>query len=155
MAREKQVMDAIEPATAADIPQLADLLALLFTQEADFQPDREKQTRGLRLIVEAPERGRIFVARSGDTIVGMVSLLFTISTAEGAAACWLEDMVVRPERRCSGVGSRLLEHAVHHAKANGFARITLLTDRTNEQAARFYLRHGFRPSEMAPLRLQL
>ena len=85
----------------------------------------------------------------------MVSLLFTVSTAEGAAACWLEDMIVRPEHRCNGLGSRLLQHAVNEAKARGFARITLLTDRGNADAIRFYQRHGFQLSEMLPLRLHL
>ncbi len=145
----------IEQATAHDIPQLADLLAILFTQEADFRPDREKQMRGLRLIIDAPDRGRIFLARIGGEVVGMVSLLFTVSTAEGAAACWLEDLVVRPDGRGHGLGSRLLQHAVAYAQANGFARITLLTDRINEKAIRFYERHGFRRSEMVPLRRQL
>jgi GNAT superfamily N-acetyltransferase len=148
-------MEHIEAATLDDVSQLADLLAILFTQEADFRPDREKQMRGLRRIVEAPERGRIFVARIDGEIVGMVSLLFTISTAEGEPVCWLEDMVVRPEQRGKGLGSRLLQYAVHYAKANGFVRITLLTDRTNENAVRLYQRHGFRTSEMTPLRLYL
>lgn len=146
------LLDRIEQATAGDIPQLVDLLTILFTQEADFHPDREKQMRGLRLIVESSDRGRIFVARSGGEIVGMASLLFTVSTAEGAPACWLEDMVVRPERRGSGIGSRLLEHALDFARTHGFARVTLLTDRANADAMRFYHRHGFCPSEMAPLR---
>jgi ribosomal protein S18 acetylase RimI-like enzyme len=148
-------MERIEPATGNDIPQLADLLTILFTQEVDFSPAREKQMRGLRLIIDDPSRGRIFVARVNGEIVGMVSLLFTVSTAEGAPACWLEDMVVRPDQRGNGLGARLLETGVSYAKANGFTRITLLTDRTNEGAIRFYQRHGFRLSEMIPLRLYL
>jgi len=39
----------IEPATIDDLPQLADLLYDLFSQEADFIPNRDKQLRGLRL----------------------------------------------------------------------------------------------------------
>ncbi len=148
-------MVRIEQATAADIPQLADLLTILFTQEADFTPDREKQMRGLGRIIEAPDKGCVFVARIDSQVVGMASLLFTVSTAEGAPACWLEDMVVRPDQRRHGLGTQLLQHAVNHAKAMGFARITLLTDRTNEAAIRFYQRYGFRPSEMTPLRLHL
>src|SRR5438105_3761566 len=49
----------IEQATLEDLPQLADLLIDLFTQEADFVPNRAKQLRGLRLILEQPNRGRI------------------------------------------------------------------------------------------------
>jgi GNAT superfamily N-acetyltransferase len=148
-------METIEPATFEDIPQLADLLTLLSTQEADFHPDREKQERGLRLLIESPATGIVFAARDGDQIVGMVSLLFTISTAEGGPVCWLEDMVVRSERRGSGLGSRLVQSAINHARSGGFKRITLLTDRANEGAVRFYERNGFRPSEMKALRLHL
>ncbi|HLZ57244.1 MAG TPA: GNAT family N-acetyltransferase [Ktedonosporobacter sp.] len=145
----------IEQATSDDISHLADLLALLFTQEAEFQPTREKQERGLRMIIESPGSGRIFVARHDREIVGMVSLLFTISTAEGGAVCLLEDMIVRPDQRGSGLGSQLLQHAIDFARTNGFMRITLLTDHSNEGAIRLYQRHGFMLSEMTALRLHL
>ena len=146
-------MEAITPATLNDVPQLALLLNLLFTQEADFTPDREKQERGLRLIIESAHVGVILAARDGDQIVGMVSLLFTISTAEGGPVCWLEDMVVRPDRRGGGLGSRLLQSAIDYARSHGFFRITLLTDKLNAGAIRFYGRHGFIESEMTALRL--
>ena len=148
-------METIEPATLNDVPQLADLLTLLFTQEADFHPDPAKQKHGLRLLIESPPTGVVFVARNVDQVIGMVSLLFTISTAEGGPACWLEDMVVRPDRRGSGLGSRLLQHAIDYARVHGFSRITLLTDKANAGAIRFYGRHGFVESAMAALRLDL
>jgi len=148
-------MDTIGTATLDDVPALVDLLAALFTQEADFRPNREKQERGLRLLLESPGLGRIFTARHADEVVGMVSLLFTVSTAEGGPACWLEDMVVRQDRRGGGLGSRLLQHAADYAQANGFVRITLLTDLVNQGAIRFYERHGFQRSAMTALRLHL
>jgi GNAT superfamily N-acetyltransferase len=148
-------MDLIGPATANDIPSLASLLAVLFAQEADFRPDREKQERGLRLILDSPGVGSIFVARDRDEVVGMVSLLFTVSTAEGGPVCWLEDMVVRPDRRSGGLGSRLLQHAIDYARANGFIRLSLLTDRDNVGAIWFYERQGFHRSAMTTLRLSL
>ncbi len=148
-------METIDLATSDDIPQLVELLSLLFTQEADFEPDRRKQANGLRLIIESDHVGVIFVAHEGADIVGMVSLLFTISTAEGGPVCWLEDMVVRPDRRGNGLGSRLLQHAIDYARTHGFNRITLLTDSINAGAIRFYARHGFVESEMTAMRLAL
>jgi GNAT superfamily N-acetyltransferase len=152
---QEDPMETIEPATLEDIPQMVDLLTLLFTQAADFRPDRAKQERGLCLLIESPATGIIFVARAGDQVVGMVSLLFTVSTAEGGPVCWLEDMVVGVDHRGAGLGSRLLNTAIDHARSSGFTRLTLLTDRVNEGAIRFYGRHGFRLSEMTPLRLHL
>lgn len=148
-------MQQISQATVEDIPQLAELLVLLFTQEADFTPDTARQERGLRLIVEQPEVGRIYCARQDGRLVGMVSLLFTISTAVGSRAAWLEDMIVHPSQRGRGVGRRLLRHAVGDARALGCRRITLLTDSTNSSAMRFYERAGFVRSQMVPFRLSL
>ena len=132
---------------------MAGLLNLLFKQEADFEPDQEKQEIGLRLIIESAHVGVILAARDGDQVVGMVSLLFTVSTAEGGPVCWLEDMVVRPDRRGGGLGSRLLQSAIDYARSHGFSRITLLTDKLNAGAIRFYGRHGFIESEMTAMRL--
>ena len=145
----------IEQATLEDLPQLTDLLFDLFTQEADFVPNRAKQMRGLRLILEQPNRGRIFVLRENGTILGMINLLFTISTAEGGFVIMLEDVIVHRDHRGKGFGDKLLQHAVEYAKKKDFLRITLLTDRLNEQGLQFFRTHGFVESKMIPMRLIL
>ena len=143
-------------AELGDIPTLCNLLGLLFGQEADFAPDHDKQERGLRMILDREETGRIFCAEHPENgIVGMVSILFSVSTAEGGRVAWLEDMIVRPEWRGSGIGGRLLDAAIRGAREAGCQRITLLTDLTNEDAMRFYARFGFTRSRMTPLRLAL
>ena len=145
----------IESATLDDLPALADLLFDLFTHEADFMPDKEKQLRGLQLILEQPNRGRIFVLRNGPRIIGMINLLITISTAEGGFVLILEDFVIHQDHRGQGYGSRLLEHAKEYARTKQFLRVTLLTDRDEEQARNFYSHHGFTESDMIPMRLLL
>lgn len=138
-----------------DIPQLCDLLALLFTQEAEFAPDRTRQADGLREIIAHPEVGRIVILREGDAVIAMANLLFTVSTALGGRVALLEDVIVHPDYRGGGVGSQLLQAVVELARNAGCLRITLLTDRDNAAARRFYARHGFEPSMMLPMRLRL
>lgn len=145
----------ISAATLDDIPQLCKLLELLFSQEAEFAPDRAIQAAGLREIIAEPQRGQIWVLRDGTSPVGMVNLLFTISTALGGRVAILEDMVVHPSARGGGAGSQLLQAAISAAQSAGCRRITLLTDGSNEAAQRFYQRHGFALSDMVPLRLML
>ena len=142
----------IEPAIVEDLPELAELLADLFAKEADFRPDQSKQLRGLRMILEQPNKGRIFVLRSYDKIVGMINLLFTISTAEGGAVIILEDLIIRQEHRSHGYGAQLLGYAIDFACQKDFQRITLLTDRLDEPAKHFFHRHGFHESGMVPMR---
>ncbi len=148
-------MENIECANLDGVASLAGLLDILFTQEADFAASKSKQERALRLIIENPGTGAIFIARNASVPVGMVSLLFTVSTAEGGPACWLEDMVLHPDWRGGGLGTRLLQHAIDWARDRGFTRISLLTDKTNEGAIRFYRRQGFVESAMTVLRLPL
>ena len=145
----------ITEGTKDDIPGLCELLDLLFEQEIEFRPARSLQSTGLQQIIDFPERGRILVLRQGDSLIGMVNLLFTISTALGGRVALLEDMIVRPEYRGSGAGSELLQAAINLAELSGCRRITLLTDQTNESAQRFYKQHGFNLSEMVPMRLFL
>jgi GNAT superfamily N-acetyltransferase len=145
----------IDTAQASDIPALCELLCLLFAQEVEFTSDRVAQSRGLALIIDNPETGVILVARRDGLIVGMVNLLYTVSTALGARVALLEDMVVAPDARGMGVGSCLLQAAVEHVRLNGCRRITLLTDQANEPAQRFYRKQGFVSSAMMPFRLVL
>ena len=148
-------MIAFEPAREADLPQLVELLGLLFDQEAEFRPDAAKQAAALKLLLSDPVRGRIYVARDGRRPVAMASLLFTISTAEGGKAAWFEDLVVHPDERNRGIGEALLKYVVTQAKAEGIRRITLLTDMQNERAQAMYRRVGFVGSPMRPMRLKI
>ena len=139
-------------ATVADLPQLCDLLAALFSQEAEFNANRELQMAGLRLILETPSAGRVFVLRDGGRVVGMVNLLVTISTFLGGKAIGLEDLIVHRDYRGRGGATALLEFASQFAKLNGAKRITLLTDPANEPAIRLYQKHGFVASDMRVMR---
>jgi N-acetylglutamate synthase-like GNAT family acetyltransferase len=143
----------IEPATIEDLPLLTELLMDLFTQESDFRPNHANQMRGLRLILEQPSRGRIFVLRSPHQIIGMINLLFTISTAEGGFVIILEDLIIDNSFRRQGMGSELLNYAINYAKQKNFLRITLLTDRMSDSSIEFFEKHGFQRSDMVPMRL--
>lgn len=143
----------VEPATLDDLPELTELLFELFSQEGDFIPNREKEMRGLRLLLEQPSRGRIFVLRSPIKIVGMINLLITISTAEGGFVLVLEDLIVHNEYRRQGFGTQLLNYAIEFAKKKKFLRITLLTNKPNEKLKRFFAKNGFVESSMIPMRM--
>jgi ribosomal protein S18 acetylase RimI-like enzyme len=143
---------AIDFATAADLEAMADLLAELFTLESDFSPEREKQLRGLRLILDNPQLGRLFVVHAGDQVAGMANALLTISTAEGCPVLLLEDVIVKAGFRGRALGRQLVEHVLQWARASGIPRVTLLADQDNAPALAFYERIGFCRSNMRVLR---
>ena len=145
----------VEPATLEDLEELTNLLMTLFAEEEDFVPNRDKQMHGLRLILEQPNRGRIFVVRNDHALIGMVNLLFTISTAEGGFVVLMEDVVIHPDHRGQGYGSMLIDYVEEFARAKDFRRVTLLTDKISEPSQRFFQRHGYKHSHMIPMRLVL
>ena len=145
----------IEPATLDEIGEIVEMVMQLFELEADFEPDRQKQEDGLRLLLEAPSRGRIFVLRNDHRIIGMVTTLTTISTAEGGFVLLLEDFFIHPSHRSQGFGRQMLDYVVDYAKMKDFKRITLLTDKISEESQKFFQANGFKFSQMIPMRLQL
>jgi len=145
----------LSSAVTADIPQLCTLLDYLFTQETEFEADREAQARGLHKVINAPDVGDILVVRQHGDIIAMVNLLYIVSTALGERVGIVEDMVVSPTVRGSGIGSKLLAYAIEFAKEKGCKRLTLLTDNDNLDAQRFYQQHGFSKSAMIPMRIAL
>ena len=142
----------VESATIEDLPALTELVMDLFSLSGDFSPDQEIQVRGLRLVLEQPNRGRIFVVRNQDQIFGMVNLLFTISTARGGFVILMEDVVIHPDHRGQGYGTMLVDYVVEFAKKKHFKRITLLTDRISAESQEFFKKMGFDYSNMIPMR---
>jgi GNAT superfamily N-acetyltransferase len=145
----------VRVATPEDIPRLCELLALLFSQEAEFSPDPARQARALKAIMADPAAGVILILKEGNEIVAMVNLLFTMSTFLGCRAALLEDMIVDPAHRRKGAGTMLLRAAKQTASEHGCGRITLLTDGANAEAKLFYRKMGFVESAMTPYRLML
>jgi GNAT superfamily N-acetyltransferase len=143
------------PALPQDLPQLVELLGVLFENEEEFAPDAEKQRRALEMILADARVGRVFVARQDARVVAMANLLYTVSTAEGGRAALFEDLVVLPQFRGKGVGSALLRHVIEAARGEGVTRLTLLTDRGNKRAQALYRKLGFVASTMTAMRLKL
>ncbi len=139
-------------AQESDIEGMARLLAVLFGQESEFSGDLQLQKAGLHKIIENNDIGQLFVVKHHGKIVGMVSLLYSISTALGGKVAILEDMIIDSDFRGKGVGSLLIKYAIEYAKLNGCLRATLLTDGDNYTAHKFYSNHGFKKSEMVVFR---
>jgi GNAT superfamily N-acetyltransferase len=139
-------------ASLADLEDMALLLNELFLQDIEFEPDYEKQKVGLEQIVVNPSVGEILVLKIDGKVIGMVSLLYSVSTALGGKVAILEDMVIGKDFRRRGLGKELLLEAIAFAKRRNCLRLTLLTDFDNESAIGFYQSVGFNTSKMIPLR---
>jgi GNAT superfamily N-acetyltransferase len=143
----------LDKANQTDIEGLVKLLTNLFEQEKEFQPNPDLHRKALSRIISNSEVGVILVARVDQKILGMVSLLFTESTALGSKVAILEDMIVSADSRGMDIGSLLIDFAIEEATNLGCKRITLLTDSENIGAQSFYSKKGFVKSTMTTFRL--
>jgi GNAT superfamily N-acetyltransferase len=146
----------VRPALQADIPRLADLLDELFSVETDFTPHRERQERGLGILVgRQPGMSLVLVAEVSGIVVGMATVQLLISTAEGGRVGLVEDVVVDRRHRGKGIGRRLLSGIADWARTRDVTRLQLLADRGNSAALRFYHAAGWTPTSLVCLRQSL
>jgi GNAT superfamily N-acetyltransferase len=138
----------------ADIPALVDLLRQLFSIEADFQVEPDKQAMGLELLLRHPG-AVIWVAENGGVVVGMITVQVLLSTAEGAPVGLVEDLVVAERWRRRGAGRQLLRAAEAWAAEQGLTRLQLLADSGNSTALAFYRNHGWFFTQLQALRKRL
>jgi len=143
----------IETASIEDLDEIVELIMELIETQGDFVADRDRQEAGLRLILESPNRGRIFVLRNEHQIIGTVNLVFTISTVMGGMVILLEDFIIHPDHRGQGYGAMMVQHVRKFAKDKKFKRITLLTDKLSAASQEFFKTQGFYYSKMIPMRL--
>jgi GNAT superfamily N-acetyltransferase len=138
-----------------DMADLVSLLSTLFSIEKDFNPDTSKQMAGLTLLLNS-KAGSIQVARNAaGKVIGMVSAQLVISTAQGAASAWVEDMVIAADYRRLGIGKTLLQNALDWAKQNGATRAQLLVDTSNADAINYYQQLDWEPTQLQARRVFL
>ncbi len=138
----------IRAATSADIPALLGLLETLFAIEADFHFDPAKSRRGLELMLQAPGLRTILVGEVEGEVAGMCSAQLIISTAMGAPAVWIEDVILLPAFRGRGLMPLLLAELERWAVGKGAARFQVLCDSANAPAMAFYPKVGFAQTQL-------
>jgi GNAT superfamily N-acetyltransferase len=146
----------IRTARPDDIPRMCELLDELFNLESDFEPDIEKQVKGLSMLMTEPaETSLVLVAAAQGRVIGMATVQALVSTAEGGRVGIVEDVIVDPRHRCRGVGTMLLARVIDWARGNKFRRLQLLADRTNHVAVDFYHSRGWSATSLNCMRILL
>lgn len=142
----------IRNAEKKDIPACIRLLQDLFKIEADFTPDPEKQIQGLELLLKQNSKSIFLVGIINNKVIGMVTMQFVISSAEGGYSGLLEDMIINKNYRGKGYGKKLLQAITEKAFQQGVKRIQLLADKNNHKALDFYHNQNWQSTSLIILR---
>ena len=92
-----------------------------------------------------------FPLHSDGDAVETDPVLVPYSRLEEDNSYYICGMAVFPEHRGRGIGHRLLDLAEKHARAKGFAKLSLIVFEQNEGAKRLYDRTGYREKARQPV----
>lgn len=130
------IVEELTSYTDEDATQIGKVLPHL-SDTFDGQPIPESR---LKAIIDSPSHAQL-VARVNDEIVGIASLSLIMGAGSGYTV-WLEDFVVSPEARGTGVADKLWDAMIDWCKQKQ-AKALNFTSRSSRVAAhRFYEKHG-------------
>jgi GNAT superfamily N-acetyltransferase len=107
-------------------------------------PDAVTDSTWQRLL-DPNEPTHAALAWADGKAVGMVHYIYHRSNWSIENSCYLQDLLVAPETRGTGVGRLLIEHVYTTAKADGCCKVHWLTHETNATAIQLYERIAERP----------
>ncbi|MET8261321.1 GNAT family N-acetyltransferase [Micromonospora sp. NPDC005205] len=131
-------------AVRADLPAVIALLADdVLGKARDFTEVDEAYERAFAAI-DADPRNQLIVAEQAGELVGCLQITYIPGLGRhGSERSLIESVRVRSDRRGQGLGRQLMTWAVDQARERGCALVQLTTDKTREDAHRFYLGLGF------------
>ncbi|MEB2517681.1 GNAT family N-acetyltransferase [Pseudomonas sp. YuFO20] len=107
-------------------------------------PDAVSQSTWQRML-DPNEPTHAALAWADGKPVGMVHFIYHRSNWSIENSCYLQDLLVVPETRGTGVGRQLIEFVYATAKADGCNKVHWLTHETNATAIQLYERIAERP----------
>ncbi|WP_430500672.1 N-acetyltransferase family protein [Micromonospora trifolii] len=131
-------------AARADLPAVIALLADdVLGKARDFTEVDEAYEKAFADI-DADPRNQLIVAEQDGELVGCLQITYIPGLGRhGSERSLIESVRVRSDRRGQGLGRDLMIWAVDQARQRGCALVQLTTDKTREDAHRFYLSLGF------------
>ena len=146
--RKNEIAVAIVPAASEDRDAVVELLA---EQLAEHQIDtaRAAITHAVDGMLGDERRGFVLLAKEVDAAIGVAWVSFTWTVEHGGKTSWLEELYILPDRRESGLGTRLLHAVLERARASGCAAVDLEVESEHRRAANLYARHGFQAMSRA------
>ncbi len=134
----------IRPVTAEDQDAWLALWHAYLTFYKTTLADAVTQSTWQRFL-DSSEPTNAALAWQDGKAVGMVHFIYHRSNWSISNACYLQDLLVVPEQRGTGVGRQLIEYVYATAKRDGADKVHWLTHETNATAIQLYERLAERP----------
>jgi GNAT superfamily N-acetyltransferase len=131
----------VRPATEWDLPSVVTLLGEL------HDPPTAVNDGEVWAAIQSQSGRTLLVAEDGDQIIGTADMIIVPNfTHDHRPWAMVENIVVQPERRRSGVARLLLDEVFARARAANCYKVQLMSNQKREEAHSFYDAIGFDPS---------
>jgi len=131
----------IRPGKKSDIPQVFDLIKEL----AEYEKALDKVSNTVERLEEdgfGPNPVyELFVAEIENNIVGIALTYYRFSTWRGKVM-YLEDLIVRENMRRKGIGKKLFDMVLDHAKVTSCVGLSLQVLDWNDLGINFYKKYN-------------
>ena len=131
----------IRPGKKSDIPQVFDLIKEL----AEYEKALDKVSNTVERLEEdgfGPNPVyELFVAENENVIVGIALTYYRFSTWRGKVM-YLEDLIVREHMRRKGIGKKLFDMVLDHAKVTSCVGLSLQVLDWNDLGINFYKKYN-------------
>lgn len=138
----------LQEATAKVLEEINSLLPQLRSDPARHRGTLEELERFVR-----DDHAVMFVAKDGDSIVGLASLFIIYNLAEVSGD--IEDVVIDEKYRGQGLGERLVRALIEEARARGLYELYLTSRSSRVAANKLYEKIGFEKRGTNVYRLKL
>jgi GNAT superfamily N-acetyltransferase len=133
----------ITPARVEDLEKIVEFNAALAYETEGKVLDRDQLTRGVRAVLESPEKGQYYVAKENQVVVGQLMLTREWSDWRNGYFWWIQSVYVHRDWRKSGIFRALyLQVEMLTQMTPGVCGLRLYVDQENMAAQQTYVRMG-------------
>ncbi|MCG8493977.1 MAG: GNAT family N-acetyltransferase [Sneathiellales bacterium] len=91
----------------------------------------------------------LFVVERHNNVIGCMQLTLIAGVSrKGMTRCQIEGVRISADHRSSGLGQKMMDFALQYAKDNHCGLVQLTTDKSREDAHRFYENLGYKASHI-------
>jgi GNAT superfamily N-acetyltransferase len=115
-------------------------------REHEITPSPDDLRAAIRTVIRDRRYGFILTASAPE--IGPIGVAYAsslLSFEHGGVSGWLEELYVLPRWRGRGIGSRLVEQVIAHARQLRWRALDLEVEAGHQRAITLYARHHFRP----------
>lgn len=130
-------------ALATDVERLLEFMGALYEEDGAAPFLRDAVEAALRDLLDAPDRGRVWLIERGGEPAGYLVVTWGFSLEFHGRDAFIDELYVAPAHRGAGLGRQAVELAEAACRAYGVGALHLEVETGNERAHTLYRRSGF------------